>query len=263
MYGKKAVVGSNTLEQQCLNFIFEYNILSEDVEDNCFIRYQTLIEDNVVGTQLSLQSEQKLAKIFGKKLPKNTELWDDFVSLTSEEPDDTVFKTVVRIKSLLSDIRAIYLKAQTYCPVSYVFHQKAEDKPHRNYLDFNSSTQQGTKSEQKFAPEICETCGNTTHLQSQCLWKGHQFANNTAKAWKNSDAAALWKQSSKGTMTPNVTISGIMVKFPTRDPQKQSGHSNQSGQGKSNQRDSRDNYNRDNYRDNNSGDRNQGYNQAT
>ena len=117
IYGKKSVVGSNTLEQQCLNFIFEYNILSEDVEDNCFIKYQTMIEDNIAGTQLSLQAEQKLAKIFGKKLPKNTDLWEDFVRLTNEELDDTVFKTVVRVKGLLSDIRAIYLKAQTYCPV--------------------------------------------------------------------------------------------------------------------------------------------------
>ena len=70
MYGKKAAVGSNTLEQQCLNFIFEYNILNEDIEDNCFIKYQQMIEDSVAGTQLSLSNEQKLAKIFGKKLPK-------------------------------------------------------------------------------------------------------------------------------------------------------------------------------------------------
>jgi hypothetical protein len=56
-------------------------------------------------------------------------------------------------------------------------------------------------------------------------------------------------------MTPNVIVSGIMVKFPTRDTPKQAGNNNQSGQGKSNQRDTRDNYNRDNYnRDNNNSD---------
>jgi hypothetical protein len=83
-----------------------------------------------LGGTLSEEDDDRLAKIFYRKLPRNTGMAKLYVASTRAELDgglDTVEKAVLRVKKLLAVVRQAIRLASSYGPEEYVFRIESRD----------------------------------------------------------------------------------------------------------------------------------------
>jgi hypothetical protein len=87
------------------------------IKTHDIVHYLQLIESHLLGETVSEEDDDRLAKIFYKKLPRNTGMAKVYVASTRAELDgglDTVEKACLRVKKLLAVVRqAIRLASST------------------------------------------------------------------------------------------------------------------------------------------------------
>jgi hypothetical protein len=76
-----------SIDQRCREAPFKYKMKDQDVEEHYVIFYLQLIENHFLGQTLSEKDDDRLAKIFYKKLPRNTGMAKLYVVYTKAELD--------------------------------------------------------------------------------------------------------------------------------------------------------------------------------
>jgi hypothetical protein len=124
IYAPETAPHVKSIDQRCREAPFEYNMKDQDTEEKFIILYLQLIENHFLGETLSEEDDDRLDKLFCKKLPRNTGMAKLYVASTKARLDgglDTVEKAVLRVKKLLAVVRQAIRFASSYGPEEYVF----------------------------------------------------------------------------------------------------------------------------------------------
>jgi hypothetical protein len=131
IYAPETAPHVKSIDQRCREAPFEYKMKDQDIEEKFIILYLQLIENHFLGETLPEEDDDRLAKIFYKKLPRNTNMAKLYVASTKVELDgglDTVEKAVLRVKKLLAVVRQAIRLASPYGPGEYVFRIESKDE---------------------------------------------------------------------------------------------------------------------------------------
>jgi hypothetical protein len=79
IYAPETAPHVKSIDQRCREAPFEYKMKDRDIEEKFIILYLQLIENHFLGETLSEEDDDRLAKIFYKKLPR-TLIWQNYTS---------------------------------------------------------------------------------------------------------------------------------------------------------------------------------------
>jgi hypothetical protein len=72
IYAPETAPHVKSIDQRCREALFEYVMKDQNVEEKFRVLYLQLIKNHFLGEKLSEEDDDRLAKIFYKKLPRNT-----------------------------------------------------------------------------------------------------------------------------------------------------------------------------------------------
>lgn len=130
LYGSKLSSDSKTIEEQCRDHPFKYEINSEIVEENFLIGYMSLVDNYYSGIEIDPDQDALLARILYEKLPQGTPLYSDFLIKTNYDLLDgpeTVKRACFRVKDVLASFREIVRKANSFCPPDYDYNYESDN----------------------------------------------------------------------------------------------------------------------------------------
>jgi hypothetical protein len=188
------------------------------VEEKFIIQNIHLVENHFLAAKtMSDTDNNRLAKIFFKKLPRNTGMARLFVENTKSELKgglDTVEKACNRVKKLLSLERQAIRIASLYGPDQDVFRIERKDEE----IPSSPPTHDHTQHEKRSANDViaatpafvsyCECCGGWGHERPFCKWSKHPMANNSDKSFKNSNVASIWRLVGANKLMTNKLVPG-------------------------------------------------------
>ena len=210
-----------SIEQRCREAAFVYDMKDQSVEETHLMAYLMLVKHNYLGSALTSEQDDTLAKILYKKLPQNSGMLKQFNESTASEVGkglDTVLKAVYRLKGVLAMVRQSIRIATSYGPDNFAYRIDSRDKEITNSShssssssssssistsSYNAQTSAETKRINKRSAadcepptayvEKCECCGGWGHSTYLCRWSKHPMANNSLKNFANSTAASIWR----------------------------------------------------------------------
>jgi hypothetical protein len=217
IYAPETAPQVKSIDQRCREAPFEYKMKDQAVEEKFIIQYIHLVENRFLAETISDADNDRLAKIFYKKLPRNTGMARLFVENTKSELKgglDTVEKACNRLKKLLSLVRQAIRIASSYGPEEYVFRIESKDKE----IPSSPPTHDHTQHEKRSVNDVtaatpafvayCECCGGWGHERPFCKWAKHPMANNSDKSFKNSNAASIWRPVGADKLMTNKLVQG-------------------------------------------------------
>jgi hypothetical protein len=83
IYAPETAPQVKSIDQRCREALFEYKMKDQAVEEKFIIQYIHLVENHFLAETISDADNDRLAKIFYKKLPRNTGMVRLFVENTS------------------------------------------------------------------------------------------------------------------------------------------------------------------------------------
>jgi hypothetical protein len=171
IYAPETAPHVKSIDRRCREAPFEYKMKDQDIEEKFIILYLQLIENHFLGETLSEKDDDRLSKIFYKKLP-NLLIGETIRRIHKAELDgglDTVEKAVLRVKKLLAVVRQAIRLASSYGPGEYVFRIENKDKKipsspptHHNNQNRSSNDTSNAQNDKRSANDDKRTANDVT-----------------------------------------------------------------------------------------------------
>ena len=198
IFGPAATVGSTTtLLNQCREHTLEFNMKSENVEDNSLLLFGRKLTDFIVP--VDADTDHACSVILGKKLPRNSGILNDFTVRTKLElvdKLDTTARAIKRIKKILTEKREHLRLADMAGPDVYA--SVMDDRDKTAFVPKGQNTQPQNNNNVKVK---CPTCGKQGHVREKCGWWECTMANQTKLPWDESPMGKLWANNNKTCLT--------------------------------------------------------------